>query len=122
MPVYLETFPFPVLIQDIFRTVVDRILEHLYRCWIEGGVYTAPFTDGGLHLGDRGQPFVERLYICSIPECGMLVGISRKEPSFRLGINSCPMPLHIQKPNTMVAPGINMNFQRLSKHQRNILS
>ena len=45
MPVYLETFPFPVLIQDIFRTVVDRILEHLYRRWIEGGVYTAPFTD-----------------------------------------------------------------------------
>ena len=47
-------------------SVVDRILEHLYRRWIEGGVYTAPFTDGGLHLGDRGQPFVERLYIIKV--------------------------------------------------------
>ena len=66
MPAYLETFPFPVLIQDTFRTVVDHILEHLYRRWIEGGVYTAPFTDGGLHLGDRGQPFVESLYIIKV--------------------------------------------------------
>ena len=29
---------------------------------------------------------------CSIPVCGIVVGISKNDPSFRLGINSCPSP------------------------------
>ena len=57
-----------------------------------------------------------------MPACGMLVGISRKEPSFRLGMNSCPTPRQVKNPQTTVATGIIINFQRLARHQRRMRS
>ena len=83
-----------------------------------------------------------------ILECGMVVGISKNDPSFKAGINSFPnpgralssfsqttlflvnsgiKPRTLPNPNQMVIPkkttrmGINKNFHLLSKHQVKML-
>ena len=40
----LETLAVTVLVEFVFRLVVDDRLVHLYRCRVEGRVYTAPFS------------------------------------------------------------------------------
>lgn len=58
----IDTGGWVVNSEDVFEEEINKQV----KVAIEGGVYTAPFTDGGLHLGDRGQPFVERLYIIKV--------------------------------------------------------
>ena len=58
-PVHFETFPLSVFVQDIFGTIVDRILEHLGGSRIECRVYPSPFADCRFHFGDGCQAFVQ---------------------------------------------------------------
>ena len=57
----------------------------------------------------------------STPECGIEVGINRKEPSFNDGINSFPVFFIMKKPAITIAVGTDKNNSLLSKHHLKIL-
>ena len=57
--VCFEPHPLPIVVQQIFRSIINGVLKHLNRCRIERGVHTTPFADGVLHFGNGGQAFVQ---------------------------------------------------------------
>lgn len=85
----------PIFVQYIFATVVNRIFKHLgwsrVECRIDTSHLPTVISTSGI-LEIRLSSVSINCKFCSIPVCGMLVGIKRNEPSFRLGINSSPMP------------------------------
>ena len=56
----------------------------------------------------------------STPECGIEVGINRKEPSFKEGINSLPVFFMIKNPAMTINVGMDKNNALCSKHQPKI--
>ena len=56
----------------------------------------------------------------STPECGIEVGINRKEPSFNDGINSLPVFFIMKNPTMTIAVGMERNNNLLSKHHLKI--
>ena len=60
------------------------------------------------------------LLFSSMPECGIEVGISRNEPSFKDGINSLPVFFIMKNPAITIAVGTDRNNNLLSKHKLKI--
>ena len=64
--IHLEPLPVTVLVQYVFRDVVDGVLEHLRRCRVECRIHAPPLADRHLHLRDMGDPLIQHLDVLQI--------------------------------------------------------
>ena len=82
-----------------------------------------PTTDSTSGMAFMRWPKILQFCIFfSTPLWGILVGMSMKVPSSKVGMNSLPVFVQIIPPAIRVNMGIDINFHRWFKHQRRICS